>query len=120
DAGLGYLTLAVIVFFALAVSTVTRRTAVAVGLTLGSYFGLMVTESVLANFGWKEAFRFLPLMNLDFSTRLLSDASRLMTLKQFGSTPQVNISVGFSALYVLILAGLLLWMGLDSFCRRDI
>ena len=112
-------------FFALLLSTVTRNTAVAVGLSMATYFVGNIAYAFVAQLTQDEWVRFLPFANLSLTSRIfptLSGASLTGVLSGASITDAAGVtgSLAFSACYLAVLCFLMLYTAFDSFTRRDI
>ncbi len=115
---------------AMMLSAVTRKTSVAIAVSLllmyGSQIGmlLLVAGSVELLGAPLPGLKFLLFANTDLSYYLpsASDMAQQMSmgmnlqLAQYDTT----MSLGFSVLILLVYLGCFLWIARDSFCRRDI
>lgn len=99
---------------ALVLSTVTRNTAASVGISIGVLFGGTAAYPVLANILTGEWMKFLPFPNFDFAAKIFTFDPSISALAG------VSTSIAFSTVYVIVTIGLMFYIGLDSFNRRDI
>lgn len=114
-----FVQLTVFIVAALTLSAVIRHTATAVGLSLGLFFMSVVAQFILADSRFSETLRLLPFYHVDFSGRI--GLSLVSVISGLGlSSHYQMISWKMSAIYVVVLNGLLLWICFDSFVRRDI
>ena len=98
----------------LMLSTITRNTAASVGISIGVLFGGSIAYSVLTRLLTGEWLKFLPFANFDFSSKIFPfDPSN-------AASTGATTSLTFSTIYILVAIGLMFYIGLDSFNRRDI
>lgn len=100
-------------------STVLRHTAIAVGLSIGIFFGNMIAQLILLVTPFTERVRLLPFFNIDFSGRIGASLADWIFGDMFYSH-YPYLPFAYSAIYTAVLAFLLLWTCFDSFIRRDI
>jgi len=111
---IGLIEVAFYMVLALMLSTITRNTAASVGISIGVFFGGSIAYPILTRIITGEWIKFLPFANFDFSTKIFTfDPS-------IGAASSVNTSITFSAIYIIATIGLMFYIGLDSFNRRDI
>ena len=107
----------VYMIFALMLSTLTRNTALSVGLSLAiSLIGGNVC-SVLALFVQDKWIHFLPFTNLGLASRIFETDTMNMAM----GAPLINFpSIAFSLIYIAVMLICMTYTAYDSFCRRDI
>lgn len=104
--------------FAFMLSILTRNTAVSVALTIAVYFIGNTANAIIMQFFKGEWLRFIPFNNLNLTTKIFPNdiAARIS-----GGTPASELnSLSFSLVYVAVLLICMIYIGLDSFNRRDI
>jgi ABC-type transport system involved in multi-copper enzyme maturation permease subunit len=99
---------------AMMLSTLTRNTAASVGISIGVLFGGKIAFPILTNILTGEWLKFLPFPNLDFASKIFTFDPSL------SAASGVSTSLTFAAIYMIAAVSLLFYIGLDSFCRRDI
>jgi len=111
---IGLIPVAFYMVLALMLSTLTRNTAASVGISIGVLFGGTIAYTVLTSLLTGEWLKFLPFANFDFASQIFPlDPSA-------AANSVVNTSITFSTTYIIIVIGLMFYIGLDSFNRRDI
>ena len=120
--------LPVVVFGAMALmlSTVTRKSAVAIAVSILLTYGSGIVLSLISAFmsgsgGTIPGLRFLVFSNTSLGL-YFNDASSSMGAAFGGLMRLVDptMTLGFSVVILLIYLVCFLWIGRDSFCRRDI
>lgn len=109
----------VFLLFAMMLSTVTRNTAVSVGISIATYFGGNVIMQIINLFVKSDWIKFIPLNNLSLADRIFTNdvsysASSLVT------SLTGNISVNFSLAVLGVCAVIMIVTMFDSFRKRDI
>lgn len=99
---------------ALMLSTLTRNTAISVGISIGVYFGGSIAYTVLTQLLTGEWLKFLPFANFNFTSKIFPFDPSIQAISG------VTTSIAFSAVYMIIAVCLMFYIGLDSFNRRDI
>ena len=99
-----------VAFFALMMSATGRSTALAVGLSMGIYFGGSSANAIITDFFDGDWLRFIPFNNLDVAARLFPSPMQI----------QSDGSAVFTLIYILVLSYCLVHIAFDSFIRRDI
>jgi ABC-2 type transport system permease protein len=99
---------------ALMLSTITRNTAVSVGISIGVLFGSTIAYPILTSLLTGEWLKFIPFSNFDFAAKIFPLDPSISA--SFG----VNTTLIFSAIYVIAFIAIMFYIGLDSFTRRDI
>jgi ABC-2 type transport system permease protein len=117
-----FLDVAVYMCLAFMLSILTRNTAVSVGLSIAVYFSSSVIRAFLTLYRGHEWVRFIPFSNMGLAARMFPyDNSQETIGFLFGSVGvQGAPPVGFSLVYLAVLVFCMGFIGLDSFCRRDI
>ncbi len=118
---LDYLMVFVFMAFAFMLSVVTRNTAAAVSIPLGTYFIGSTVSAFLQMFGITgEWTKFLPFSHLSLSEKVFSTENLLNNMNfgviQIDSSP----SLLFSVIYLAVLLFCMLYTAFDSFTRRDL
>lgn len=113
---------AMYMMLAFTLSILTRNTAVSVGLSIAVYFSSSIIRAFLTLFEGKAWVRFIPFSNMGLLARFFPfDESSASLGGLFGvMRMDTGTGLGFSLAYLAVLLFCLVWMGLDSFCRRDI
>lgn len=118
----------VIVFatFAFMLSTVTRSTALSVGVSLAVYFGGDIIVSIINQFSTGEWIKYLPFNNLNiagsvfpYSGDLYGEMFNATNLLGGTNVTLASISATFSLCYLGVLMICMLYTAFDSFTRRD-
>lgn len=118
---LDYLMVFVFMAFAFMLSIVTRNTAAAVSIPLGTYFVGSTVSAFLLAFGINgEWTKFLPFPHLSLTNKVFPTES-LLTNMNFGVV-QIDSSPSllFSVIYLVVLLFCMLYTAFDSFTRRDL
>ena len=105
---------------ALMVSSLFRKTALAVGVSIAVAFADFVATLIYYNTPWTYWYRYMPFVNLDLGNIRMSTMVSQFT--RFGSSVNngYNQSLAFSLIYIAVLAALFIWTGMDAFTKRDI
>lgn len=113
--------------FALMMSTLLRNAGAAISLSLVITLVINSLVTEIAQLITKQVpamvCRFLPAVNLQIQSRVLAtavenDMDILSAL--FGGSPFTKIPWTFSAVYIVVLSGIMLFIGYQSFKKRDI
>ncbi len=119
-----YLDILVYTLFAFMLSTVTRNTAVATGVSIGVYFiGSNATSIMKLIFGNAEWLNFIPFTNMSLAARIFPESGIMSVFNQIGLSGILTSgypSITFSLIYLAVLVFCLLYITFDSFTRRDI
>jgi len=111
---IGLVEVAFYMVLALMLSTLTRNTAASVGISIGVLFGGSIAYTILIRLLSGEWLKFLPFANFDFSSKIFTfDPS-------IAAASPVSTSITFSTIYIIAVIGIMFYIGLDSFNRRDI
>lgn len=120
-----YIDIIVYMAFAFMLSVLTRNTAVAVGLSIATYFGGSTVMSVMMILPSYEWLKFIPFGNLNLNSRIFPFSSMMQTLTM--SYPGLTTGTSFtppSLIFSLIYLGIFLfcmtYTAMDSFNRRDL
>lgn len=109
----------VFMILALMLSTITRNTAVSVGISIAAYLGGPTIMQIVNLFVKADWIKFVPFNNLNLTDRLFTnDLSFSGT--QVVSTVTGNIPVGFSLAVIGVCIVLMIVTMFDSFRKRDI
>lgn len=104
---------------ALMLSTVSRNTAVAVGISIAAYLGGKTIMSILNMFITSDWIKFVPFNNLGLADRIFTNDISY-SASQIVSTATGNIAVGFSLAVLGVTALIMIITMFDSFNKRDI
>lgn len=112
------------VTLAFVLSALTKSTAASVSISMGVYWGGDLIHLILSGVLMEYPYitKFLPFNNLQWYNMIMySGNSDLLSMNAIitGNTSQEG-SILFSVVYTLTLLVCMLWIGYDSFCRRDI
>ena len=109
----------VYMFFAFMLSTITRNTALAVGLSVASYVGSGIVMNLINMYIKADWVKFIPFNNFGIADKIFTSGASYTTM-QMASEGLNNVSVWFS-LGVLGVSTLLMIISMfDSFNKRDI
>ena len=109
----------VYMFFAFMLSTITRNTALAVGLSVASYVGSGIVMNLINMYIKADWVKFIPFNNFGIADKIFTSGASYTTM-QMASEAANNVSVWFS-LGVLGVSTLLMIISMfDSFNKRDI
>ena len=112
--------IAVYMLFALLLSTITRNSALAVGLSVGTYFGIDSIFAIISTFSkGSEWIKFLPFEHLDLAAKFF-EYSPIYTSSSSGMLTISGTSLMFSLIYLGVLIFTMLLTSFDSFNHRDI
>lgn len=119
---LNFVDVFVFMVFAFMLSIITRNTAASVGVSLGVYFAGGTIFSIIATFFNSRWMDFIPFNNMEIADRVFTNSAATDMVSQAGMSGALDkgVSVGFSAVYLLVLVICMLWIGFDSFTRKDI
>ena len=116
--------LIIVVTFAYMMSVISKNTAAAAAVTMGAYLGGTTLQLLVMGFLSNRAFitRFLPLSNMDWFNLIFNSMSEEMSMNVImgGSISDSPSSLTFAIVYVAVLLVCMLWIGLESFCKKDI
>ena len=116
--------LIIVVTFAYMMSVISKNTAAAAAVTMGAYLGGTTLQLLVMGFLSNRAFitRFLPLSNMDWFNLIFNSMSEEMSMNVImgGSISDSSSSLTFAIVYVAVLLVCMLWIGLESFCKKDI
>ena len=112
---------------ALMLSAVTRKSAVAIAVSLLLMFGSQIVMALIVAYtsyggGVIPGIKFLFFANTDLAAYLPSSSGAIGAIMgtSGGSLPDNSMTLGFSVAVVLIYTACFLWIARDSFCRRDV
>lgn len=111
---------------ALMLSAVTRKSAIAIAVSLllmyGSQMVVLLLAAISSGFGIVlPGASFVVFANTDLSVYLPSASSGLASMMGMGSMlVDPHMTLGFSVIVLLVYTACFLWIARDSFCRRDI
>lgn len=115
----GAIEIFIFMVFALMLSTVTRNSAVSVGLSIATYLGGATIMQIINMFVKSDWTKFIPFNNLSLNSRIFTgDVSYSASSMISGLTG--NISVGFSFAVLGVCVFLMVVTMFDSFRKRDI
>ena len=108
--------------FAFMLSTITKYTAAAVGISIATYFAGGFVNLFVNSLGvfTGEWVKFIPFTNLGLSSRLFPASDQLGSIISALGINSSMPSTMFSAIYLAVLALCMIYIGLDSFSRSDI
>lgn len=119
---LGVSSIKVIVYsaFALLLSTVTRNSALSVGLSIGTYFGVSSVSTILTTTASGEWTKFIPFEHFNMLGRIFTYSPVYINdySGMFGNI--TDIPLLFSAVYLVVLTVTMMITSYDSFNHRDI
>lgn len=110
---------------ALMLSAVTRKSAVAIAVSILLMFGSEMVLSIVALVGAMAGFtipglKFLLFSNTSLGAYFPSSMGGMSLTGGLSSTVDGTMTLGFSVVILLIYTVCFLWIARDSFCRRDI
>lgn len=118
------ISLLVVVTFAYMMSIVTKNTAAAVSVTMGVYLGGGTIHTLLMGFLSDRPYltKFLPFNNIELFDLIFNDGNSDIAMEDLmgASLFESPSSFTFASIYVLVLLVCMIWIGLDSFCKKDI
>lgn len=117
--------LIIVVTFAYMMSVISKNTAAAAAVTMGAYLGGTTLQLLVMTFLENRAFitKFLPLCNMDWYNLIFKSMpgeEMSMNVIMGGSIFESPSSLTFAVIYVSVLLVCMLWIGLESFCKKDI
>jgi len=115
----GAIEIFVFMVLALMLSTVTRNSAVSVGLSIATYLGGATIMQIVNMFVKSDWVKFIPFNNLSLTSRIFTGDISYTTSSMISSLTG-NISLGFSFAVLGICVFLMLVTMFDSFRKRDI
>lgn len=120
-----YIDIIIYMAFALMLSVLTRNTAVAVGLSIATYFGGSIVMTFMMYLPSYEWLKFIPFANLNLSGRFFPFSAMMQSITMsYSSMPFGNRfslpSLSFSLVYLAIFLFCMTYAAMDSFNRRDL
>lgn len=109
----------VYMIFAFMLSTVTRNTALTVGVSIACYIGSGIIMSLINQFITADWLKFIPFNNLGLADKIFANNISYLAM-QNASSMLNNVSIGFSLSVLLVCIILMLITMFDSFNKRDI
>ncbi len=112
---------------ALMLSAVTRKSAVAIAVSLLLMFGSEIIMALISAYtmyggGVIPGIKFLFFANTSLGTYLPSASGSISAIMggSVGATVDGTMTLGFSVAVLLVYTACFLWIARDSFCRRDV
>ena len=105
--------------FALMLSTLTRNTSLAVGISIASYVGSGIVMQIMNSLIKSDWLKFIPFNNFSIVDRVFVN-NYSYSMAQYSMQGGLNISVGFSLAVLGVCTILMLITTFDSFNKRDI
>ena len=105
--------------FAFMLSTVTRSSAMSIGLSIGTYIGGDIIMAIINSFVKYDFVKFIPLNNLSLVDKVFPNSVSYLTM-QMASSMTANTTLGFSLAVLGVCAFLMIVTMFDSFTKRDI
>ena len=104
--------------FALMMSTLTRNTAVSVGISIAGFFAQDMIMFIIGNISKREWMNFIPYQHINLTKKILPNYD----LFNMGPVDmlQSSTTLTFSLIYLAVAFACILYTGYDSFIRRDI
>ena len=117
--------LLIVVTFAYMMSVISKNTAAAASVTMGAYLGGTTVQVLIMGFLHNREYitRFLPINNMDWFNiifKTMSEEEISMNVIMGGSVFDSPSSLPFAITYVAVLLVCMFWIGLESFCKKDI
>lgn len=109
----------VYMIFALMLSTITRNTALAVGVSVGCYVGSGIVMSLINYYISADWVKFIPFNNLGIADKIFTNNISYGTM-QMASNALSGTTVGFSLAVLGVCVVLMVVSMFDSFNKRDI
>ena len=109
----------VYMLFAFMLSTVTRNTALTVGVSIACYIGSGIIMSLINQFITADWIKFIPFNNLGLADKIFANNISYMMMENAASMLN-NVSIGFSVSVLVVCSGLMLITMFDSFNKRYI
>ena len=111
--------------FAFMLSSVSRSTALSVGVSLGVYFGNGIVTTLVTAFAphiWAKLLPFVHLTLADsvFNSVGLHTSGGINFMSLISGTGNFAVEPLFSVIYIVVLTALFIYTGFDSFTRKDI
>lgn len=120
EVGVRCIKVVVYMLFALMLSTITHNSALSVGLSVGTYFGIDSIFSIIRNYAnGSEWIKFLPFEHLDLAAKFF-EYSPIYTSSYSGMLVTSSTSLTFSLIYLGVLTFTMMLTAFDSFNHRDI
>lgn len=105
--------------FAFMLSTITRNTALSVGVSIACYIGSGTIMQILNQFITADWIKFVPFNNLGLVDKVFTSNMTYTTMTQVSGFLN-NTSLGFSLIVLAVCAILMIITTFDSFNKRDI
>lgn len=109
----------VYMLFAFMLSTVTRNTALTVGISIACYIGSGIIMGIINQFITADWIKFIPFNNLGLADKIFANNLSYVAM-QSASSMLNNVSIGFSASVLTVCSILMIITMFDSFNKRDI
>ena len=109
----------VYMFFAYMLSTITRNTALSVGVSIASYVGSGTIMQIINNFITADWIKFIPFNNLGLADKIFSN-NMSYSIMQSVSSFLNETSIQFSLTVLAVCVILMIITTFDSFNKRDI
>ncbi|MEG2310448.1 MAG: ABC transporter permease subunit [Clostridia bacterium] len=104
---------------AILLSTITRNTSFAVGLSIASYIGSGLIMNVVNISIHSDWIKFIPFNNMNLTEKIFSGSTPYM-LMQSSSDMLNNVPISFSLIVLAVCVVLMLVTMFDSFAKKDI
>ncbi len=109
----------VYMLFAFMLSTITRNTALSVGISIACYIGSGIIMELLNYYITADWVKYIPFNNLDIVDKIFTNTT-LYTTSLSASEYLSNVSIGFSLSVLGVCSILMLVTMFDSFNKRDV
>lgn len=109
----------VYMLFAFMLSTVTRNTALTVGVSIACYIGSGIIMGLINQFITADWIKYIPFNNLGLADKIFANNLSYVAM-QNASSMLNNVSIGFSISVLVVCSILIITTMFDSFNKRDI
>lgn len=109
----------VYMLFAFMLSTVTRNTALTVGVSIACYIGSGIIMGLINQFITADWIKYIPFNNLGLADKIFANNLSYVAM-QNASSMLNNVSIGFSISVLVVCSILMITTMFDSFNKRDI
>lgn len=99
-------------------SVITRNTSVSTSVTLALYIGAETAMQIINTFVHAEWIKFIPFNSMNLTEKIFSNDSSLISMSS--GMEQINITLEFSIVTLIVVAILMIVTMFDSFNNRDI
>lgn len=108
--------------FAMMISTITRNTSAAVGISIFIYIGNSIIMAIINSYISMEWVKFIPFNNMNLTNRIFENSVSLVQMNSgyYISSIVASITLSFSICVLVVCAILIVSTMFDSFNKKDI